>query len=147
MKPLEDVGLRHKRKAPPLVYIAGPFRAVNQWEQERNVRMAEELALDVWQMGGVAICPHTNTRYFQGVLPDHVWLTGDLEIVRRCDALLLCPGWERSVGAQSERTLALKLDIPIFGFRREELDKLQEFIHGYESLWERVESGLPEDVK
>jgi len=86
-----------------VVYIAGPFRAANSWEMEQNIRRAEEYALEVWRMGHACVCPHTNTRFFQGAADDSVWLEGDLEILRRCDVVLMVPGWERSSGARAER--------------------------------------------
>ena len=106
-----------------VIYVAGPFRAENHWEQEQNIRRAEQLALCVWQIGGVAcICPHTNTRYYQGACPDDVWLEGDLEILSRCDALLLAPRWRDSVGTLAEKAYAESLDIPVFD-DFEELEK------------------------
>lgn len=97
-----------------LVYIAGPFRAANLWLQELNIRSAEAAALEVWKLGVAVICPHANTRFFQGAAPDDVWLDGDLEIVRRCDALLLVTNWEHSVGARGEMEEAKKFGLKIF---------------------------------
>lgn len=97
-----------------VVYIAGKFRGPNYWEQERNIRLAEELALLVWKAGMAALCPHTNTRYFQGAAPDHVFLDGDLELLRRCDALLTVHNWLGSKGAVEEVGLAHRLGIPVF---------------------------------
>lgn len=97
-----------------LIYIAGPFRAPDQWKQFQNIRRAETLAFEVWKLGAVAICPHLNTMHFQDALPDKVWLEGDLEIVRRCDAMIMVDGWEDSRGAMKEKTLAHKLGIPVF---------------------------------
>lgn len=96
-----------------LVYVAGPFRAKNGWEIKKNVLRAEELALEVWRLGMVAHCPHKNTENFQGVLPDDVWLTGDLEILHRCDAVLLVPGWELSEGTRIEIQEARKWGLPV----------------------------------
>jgi len=96
-----------------VVYIAGPFRAANQWEQEANIRRAEAMALEVWRLGAVALCPHLNTRYFSGALPDEVWLDGDLELLRRCDAILMVHGWENSAGAMAEKAFARENNIPI----------------------------------
>lgn len=81
---------------------------------EKNIRRAEVMALEVWRLGAAAICPHANTRFFQGVLPDHIWLDGDLEIVRRCDALLLVDGWEKSAGARGEVDEAGRFGLKIF---------------------------------
>lgn len=98
----------------PVVYIAGPFRGPSAWDVESNIRRAETLALEVWRLGAAAICPHTNTRFFQGAAPDEVWLKGDLEILRRCDAVLMTPDWEKSSGAQAERDDAEEHGISVF---------------------------------
>lgn len=97
-----------------LIYVAGPFRGANSWEIERNIRRAETLALKVWQTGAACICPHANTRFYQGTAPDTIWLNGDLEIVKRCDAVLATSDWEESVGATAEVNFAKQRGIPVF---------------------------------
>lgn len=103
-----------------VVYVAGPFRALNPdgtwngWQQEENIRSAERLALQVWRLGAAALCPHTNTRFFQGAADDSVWLDGDLELLRRCDAILMTPDWQRSTGAIAEHAFADSKQIPRF---------------------------------
>ncbi len=97
-----------------VVYIAGPFRGANSWEVENNIRRAEALALEVWEMGAATICPHANTRFYQGVGPDARWLAGDLEILARCDAVMLTPDWLKSSGARGEVDAAHSLGIPVF---------------------------------
>lgn len=97
-----------------VVYVAGPFRGPNAWEIERNIRRAETLALEVWRMGAAVICPHTNTRFFQGAADDDVWLKGDLELLSRCDAVLMTPDWGKSSGATAEHLFASQREIPIF---------------------------------
>jgi nucleoside 2-deoxyribosyltransferase len=109
-----------------VVYIAGPFRGPSSWAIEQNIRRAEELALEVWNLGAAALCPHTNTRFFQGAGPDHVWLEGDLEMLGRCDALILTPDWTRSAGARAEREHAVALGLPIF----ENVTHLEGWLHG-----------------
>lgn len=97
-----------------VVYVAGPFRGPNSWEIEENIRRAERLALEVWRLGCAVICPHTNTRFFQGAAPDDVWLDGDLAILAKCDAVLMTEDWERSSGARAEREFAKGKGIPVF---------------------------------
>jgi hypothetical protein len=99
---------------PKIVYIAGPFRGPSAWHIAENVRNAERLALDVWRAGAAALCPHLNTANFQGAAPDDLWLRGDLELLSRCDAVLLAPGWERSEGARAEYQHARSLGLPVF---------------------------------
>lgn len=112
----------------PVVYVAGPFRGKDSWEVEQNIRRAEALALDVWRLGCACICPHANTRFYQGAADDDVWLTGDLAIIARCDAVLLTPDWERSVGARAERDYAEQLGLPVF----DSLEALQAWMHAWQ---------------
>jgi len=96
-----------------VVYLAGPFRGKDHWEIAENIRNAERLALEVWKMGAACLCPHANTAHFQNAAPDEVWLNGDLEMVLRCDAMLMTPDWQRSSGATTERSLAMQHRIPV----------------------------------
>ncbi len=97
-----------------IVYVAGPFRGSDSFAIAENIRSAERLALQVWQAGGVAICPHLNTMHFQGAAPDEIWLDGDLDLLRRSDAILMCAGWEKSSGSIGELELAQALELPEF---------------------------------
>lgn len=98
-----------------VIYIAGPYRGPNAWAVEQNIRAAEEIAARVWAMGHVALCPHANARHMDGVASDEVFLAGTLELMRRCDAVLLVPNWRDSEGARAEVAEADRLGIPVFG--------------------------------
>lgn len=98
-----------------LVYVAGKYRGPNAWAVEQNIRRAEEVAARVWALGHAAICPHANIRHMDGVATDDVFLAGTLEMLRRCDAVLLVPGWQESVGARAEVEEAKRRGIPVFG--------------------------------
>lgn len=105
-----------------VVYVAGPFRSASSYcpgQQDSfgihlNITRAMELALEVWRSGAVALCPHGNTAPFQGSAPDDVWLEGDLELLRRCDAVLMTPDWQRSSGAREEEKFARAHGVPVF---------------------------------
>lgn len=97
-----------------IVYIAGPFRAETAWKVEENVRAAERVALRVWQSGAPALCPHTNTRHFQGEADDSLFLAGTMAMLRRCDAVVMVCGWENSEGATAEKAEAELLGLPVF---------------------------------
>lgn len=113
--------------ALPVVYIAGPYRAATPWQVLGNVRAAQEVALHVWKTGAVALCPHSNTGLFDGECPDEVWLDGDKELLRRCDAVLLTNDWRESRGARAERELALEIGLPVF----EALGELRKWVVGW----------------
>lgn len=120
-----------------VVYVAGPFRAMSKyceghwdaWEIEQNIRRAETLALGVWRTGkAAAICPHTNTRFYQGAAPDDVWLDGDIALLAKCDAVLMTSDWTRSSGAKAEHEFAKEHGIPTFY----SLADLSEWLNGPE---------------
>lgn len=99
-----------------VIYIAGPYRDKRGvWYIQENIRQAEHAAIFVWKFGGIALCPHKNTAFFDGAwdIADSVWLSGDLELLKRCDAVYAIPGWAHSHGASSEVTYARTLDIPV----------------------------------
>ncbi len=105
-----------------LLYVAGPFRdhntgpggRYNFWKQDQNCNDAAKVAGPLWKMGASVICPHLNTRPFQGYADDELWLQGDLEQVRRSDAMVLVPGWEASHGTQTEVMRAREWQVRVF---------------------------------
>jgi hypothetical protein len=97
-----------------LIYIIGPFRAANAWLVEQNIRRAEEAALTLWSRGFAVICPHTNTRFFDGFLSSEVFLNGDLEILKRCDAAICVEGYKNSLGACHEIEFCKEKRIPVY---------------------------------
>ena len=107
-----------------LVYVAGPYRAEAEFGVLENIRRAEKVALEVWRAGAACICPHKNTAFFGGAADDRVWLEGDLEIIRRCDAIVLVEGWQNSTGTLAEIKLASELGLPVF----EWLDEFRDWL-------------------
>lgn len=97
-----------------LVYVSGPYRAPTVSGIVDNIRKAENMAVQVWGAGAACICPHLNTALLDGRCPDEVWLAGDIEMLKRCDAVLMIDGWLRSEGAQAERLVAIEANIPVF---------------------------------
>lgn len=97
-------------------YIAGPFRGPTPWDVVQNIRIAEQAALKVWQSGeGAALCPHLNSANFTGAADDQDFLEGGLELLRRCDGVLLCGEWYKSSGTRAEIREALRLKLPVWG--------------------------------
>ena len=99
-----------------VIYIAGKYRdSRGAWFIRQNIRAAEQAAQFVWQQGGVALCPHLNTALFDGLpgCADEVWLRGDLELLRRCDAVFAIEHWRDSSGAVAEVEHARALNLPV----------------------------------
>lgn len=106
-----------------VIYIAGSYRSITEWGLIQNIRKAEEAAIKLWQEGWAVICPHKNTAHFGGLCDDEVWLKGDLEIIKRCDAIYLLTNWQHSIGACAERDVALQYGLQII---EEVLDELSD---------------------
>lgn len=85
-----------------VVYIAGAYTAPNSWLREQNIRRAEYMALKLWRAGVPAICVHTIARYFHGEVSEADAMAIDNELLDRCDAVLLAPGWSESTGTRLE---------------------------------------------
>ena len=97
-----------------IVYIAGPYRADSEWEVKQNIDRAEAVALKYWRAGYAVFCPHKNSSFMGGSCPDETWLEGGLEILKRCDAIVMMSGWGNSRGSCKEIELARELNIPVF---------------------------------
>lgn len=111
----------------PVVYVAGPFRSSTPWGIECNVRRAEEVALIVWRMGAAALCPHTNTRFFDGAAPGELFVEGTLELMRRCDAVVVLANYDSSKGTKGEIAEAVRLGKDVFY----DFESLQAWIGEY----------------
>jgi hypothetical protein len=111
-----------EKKWTKLIYVAGSYRADCEYQVKLNIRKAEDVGVELWASGWVAVVPHMNTAFFGGAygLPDSVWLEGDLIIISRCDALVVLPGWQFSSGTRTEIELAQRLDIPVYYWEKPE---------------------------
>ena len=97
-----------------LAFISGAYRADTLDGVRENIEIARAVALEVWRMGYAVICPHSNTAFFDGALPDSVWLEGDLVMLRRCDTVFMLDSWSRSAGAQRELQEAIALGLEVY---------------------------------
>jgi len=98
-----------------LIYIAGAYRGDTTYQTYLNIRRAEEVAIKTWRNGDFALTPHLNTQLFDmidGLSPD-IFLEGGLEMLSRCDKVLMMRGWEKSAGSVVEHKVAQDLGIPI----------------------------------
>ena len=103
-----------------LVYVAGPyrgksrFRLVRFFQVLRNIWRARRVAMMLWEKGFVAVCPHLNTFLMDNVCPQEWFLEGDLEILAKCDAVVVLPRYHESTGALGEIRFAQEHRIPVF---------------------------------
>ena len=101
----------------PLIYVAGPYRAATRDDIARNIDAARVVGISAAALGWFPVIPHANTAHMELDLPglgDDFWLAGTLEMMERCDAVVLVPGWQNSAGTRGEIIRADELRIPIF---------------------------------
>jgi len=93
-----------------LIFVASAFRAPTPWQVAENVRHAERLALEVWKLGGVAVCPQSMSALFDKEGPDERYLEGWLTLLEKCDAVLV---GRSSAGVDAEVLRASMRGIPV----------------------------------
>ena len=96
-----------------VIFIAGPFRAENQWGIECNAYQAEKAALQLAELGYIPLCPQTMYRHFHKTVTDKFWLQATRELLKRCDGILVLPGWQKSEGTKKEIELGKSLGLSL----------------------------------
>lgn len=99
----------------PLIYVSGPYTASTSAEVARNVERARQAGLDVRAAGFVPIVPHLailndDPRFFNY---DKA-MDECLQILQRCNGILMIDGWLQSPGARTEQRAAFRHRIPVF---------------------------------
>lgn len=101
----------------PVVYICGPHRSSTREGVQLNIQSAMQVGKLACLKGWSPVIPHSNAAMLDEILPDlgdQFWLDATMELMRRCDAVVLAPGWQRSEGVKGELSEADRLKIPIY---------------------------------
>lgn len=103
-------------KAMKLAYIAGPYRAATKGGILLNIQNAANIGAMAAEKGYAIIVPHCNSYLPDkcGTFTDRYWLDMDLEVLSRCDLVVLVPGWEQSAGTRAEVEFANERGIPVY---------------------------------
>ena len=110
-----------------IAYTAGSYRASTEYGLVQNIRKAEAVAIELWKIGYAVICPHKSTAHLGGIVDDEIFLNGCIEIVSRCDLIVMLEEWENSEGARMELTQAEMCDISVFYWPKDQ-NKLKSFV-------------------
>lgn len=119
-------------KTIPVIYVAGAYRAPTREGVELNIQAARSVGLLCCRKGWSPIIPHSNTGHLDAIDPrigDEFWLASTLELMRRCDAVVLVSGWAHSAGTRAEIEEAMRLGIPVF-WSESNLFDAQSFLAG-----------------
>jgi len=96
-----------------VVYIAAPYRADTINGIYNNIQEARLLAIKYWKKGHAVICPHMNSSLMDGVIPDEMFLSGGIEILKRCDIIVFSSRWKWSLGCYDEHKIAMESNLQI----------------------------------
>ena len=114
-----------------VIYLASPYRSSPQFGYKSefglfsNWMSAHEISRRIWKLGAACISPVSNTFCFSGQdIQDEIFIEGDLEIISRCDAVLLNDNWQTSKGCTAEMEFAEANNIKVFA-----LDDWEDFVN------------------
>lgn len=99
-----------------ICYISGPYRGkskiklINKLQVIRNIIQARKVARKLWKQDYAVVCPHSNS----ALMPDNRVMDGYMEILKRCDMIVMIPGWEESAGARFELQGARRWNIKAY---------------------------------
>jgi hypothetical protein len=99
-----------------LVFIAGAYKGADFNEVDKNIQLAEQYSIEMWNRGYKVFCAHLNTSHFEvkARADESAYKEFDLRILECCDAVFALPNWEASVGAKAEIKKAQQLGKPVF---------------------------------
>ena len=107
------------------IYVAHPFNA-----EEKNKKSVEAIIKSLVERDPTTlyISPIHATGYFYKDVSYEQGMEYCYELLRHCDELLLCRGWEESRGCNLEKAYAENHNIPIrFHWDTPEIEKEEEF--------------------
>lgn len=106
-----------------VAYISGSYRSkIKVWGIRHlivgwHIWKARQVGIRYWKKGYACIVPHLNTAFFDHHCADHVWLQGDIEIIKRLDrkrdVIIMMKGWEDSEGARAEHLAAVSCGLRV----------------------------------
>lgn len=96
-----------------LIYISGPYSSYWFFGRLLNIYRSWKIAKHLWKAGYAVLCPHTNTAFMDEI--DYgKFIVGDLEMLCRCDSILMLKDWRESKGARLEHSCAESVGMPVF---------------------------------
>lgn len=109
-----------------VVYVSGKYTT---GDVEANIAAARNTAIDIWNGGYVALCPHLNMQHFDrdSKCEYEEFMKGSLVLLDKSGAIFMLEGWEDSPGAKIELEHAISHRIAVV-FNMEQLDALYEVV-------------------
>lgn len=103
-----------------VMFVSSPYSADTDEGIDDNILKAEKVSTALMSKGWYVITPPKNT----GRCEKYKFLSGEegykfllamyIEILSRCDAIIMCKGWKESEGCRGEYKFAMENGIHIF---------------------------------
>lgn len=93
------------------VYISGPITGMNKAKCDAAFNTAAAL---LFLKGYDAVSPWHISQMLPPSFTYEDYMDIDMVLLKKCDAILMLPGWENSKGATKELTYAKKNDMKVF---------------------------------
>jgi N-carbamoylputrescine amidase len=100
------------------------YNYATEVEENKAIEHFRKVAKELWKLGYATICPHSNSGLFNSTAEEN-FLNGDIEILKKCDVLVLIQGWESSAGTLSEIEIAIQNNIRIYEWEDNKLIELK----------------------
>jgi len=106
-----------------LIYVAGSYRADHPYQVKLNIQAAERTGMEVAKLeNAFPVIPHCCCAHWDGLRDGQYFIDGTMEMMLRCDAVLLVLGsnlrtsadYKSSPGTVGEVEAARKTGIPVF---------------------------------
>jgi len=95
-----------------LFYIIAPYTASSHIKVQNNINEAKILAQYYWLKGNAVICPHLNTAFFSGLIPESDFYQGTLLMLSKSDKAIIHPRFKHSSGCIKEIKFCEENNIP-----------------------------------
>lgn len=102
-----------------IVYISGKYTGTPS-ETLKYIEDAEIASVELMRLGWGTLTPHKNAgsyEKYEAANPNltYDWfISMDLEMLRRCDAIFMLSNWTDSKGAKIELKFAKEMGIPVY---------------------------------
>ena len=90
-------------------YLAHPYRD----NIRKNHRKCSKIYIELVKKGYILCCPVIRPKWVNRRMSHEFWYEYDLELVRKCDGIILCPGYIHSYGCMLELQEAFRLNLEI----------------------------------
>jgi hypothetical protein len=129
-------------KAPPRVYVAGPYSAPSLGARKKNVRRAVKAARLIVDFGGHPAVPHLVGFECEDAQPSwEWWMAATSRELSTCDACVVVEDYEGSRGTELEIAQCRRERRPVFFLSKlEDVSRLISFLTGKREHDERQTS-------